>query len=283
VSPKLILFLFLNSNWLIVFWQSASYLEGCPAPGRSQLLTTETRLWKQGTIVDSLAGQRCRTPFQCPLWFWSFERWSADWLGTWLEIGSSPNSHFNSMSYRTDVIIPAVRQLLKWIIKWSIKFLKNSTTQSASPSNAGRHEQRFHFFFGIRYHAYRRRCQAPRSFDHLLAITIRYNSFDFFKIKWSIIIERMSSGMVSQLLAPRPHDLSNLGLRNWNLTSAQFWGENPTGQWRLYLTNLSPNSPGMLHLCSLILLGFWTLIIYTSMRTSFNKKNYYDVNPKNKI
>ncbi|XP_046656203.1 neuroendocrine convertase 1-like isoform X2 [Daphnia pulicaria] len=64
------------------------------------------------------------------------------------------------------------------------------------------------------------------------------------------------SGMVSQLLAPRPHDLSNLGLRNWNLTSAQFWGENPTGQWRLYLTNLSPNSPGMLHLCSLILLGF---------------------------
>nr|CAH0109880.1 unnamed protein product [Daphnia galeata] len=64
------------------------------------------------------------------------------------------------------------------------------------------------------------------------------------------------SGMTSHLLAPRPNDQSTYGLSNWNLTSAQFWGENPSGQWRLYLSNLSPKNQGILHFCSLILYGF---------------------------
>ncbi|KAK4030076.1 hypothetical protein OUZ56_023034 [Daphnia magna] len=64
------------------------------------------------------------------------------------------------------------------------------------------------------------------------------------------------SGMVSPVLAARPNDLSNQGLFHWNLTSAQFWGEHPSGQWRLFLSNVSPNSQGILDFCSLTLYGF---------------------------
>lgn len=84
--------------------------------------------------------------------------------------------------------------------------------------------------------------------------------FDLRLINWLLIIASeyiCISGMTSHLLAPRPNDQSTYGLSNWNLTSAQFWGENPSGQWRLYLSNLSPKNQGILHFCSLILYGFW--------------------------
>jgi hypothetical protein len=46
------------------------------------------------------------------------------------------------------------------------------------------------------------------------------------------------SGMRSQLLHPRIKDNSTDGFRQWPFTSVQFWGENPTGMWKLHVDQI---------------------------------------------
>ena len=36
---------------------------------------------------------------------------------------------------------------------------------------------------------------------------------------------------------PRPDDDIHGGFNNWNLTSVQFWGESPRGDWKLVVEN----------------------------------------------
>lgn len=36
---------------------------------------------------------------------------------------------------------------------------------------------------------------------------------------------------------PRNRDNSVNGFTNWNLTSVQYWGENPLGDWTLFVQN----------------------------------------------
>ncbi|KAJ8411513.1 hypothetical protein AAFF_G00163210 [Aldrovandia affinis] len=45
------------------------------------------------------------------------------------------------------------------------------------------------------------------------------------------------SSTCSQLLGPRGNDASAAGLRNWTLMTVQAWGEEPTGTWRLKVTD----------------------------------------------
>jgi subtilisin-like proprotein convertase family protein len=61
--------------------------------------------------------------------------------------------------------------------------------------------------------------------------------------------------MISTLLEPRLLDQDAGGFTNWNLTSAQFWGEQPVGQWRLYFANVVQGN-GRVASCSLTFYGF---------------------------
>ena len=42
---------------------------------------------------------------------------------------------------------------------------------------------------------------------------------------------------LSVLMHPRNRDNSVNGFTNWNLTSVQYWGENPIGDWTLFVQN----------------------------------------------
>lgn len=81
----------------------------------------------------------------------------------------------------------------------------------------------------------------------------------------------ISAGLISQLLMPRPSDVSTDGFRQWNLTSAQFWKEDPSGLWSLSLSihpvattgtgsHTNDVHQGFLHSCSLIVFGYWFVL-----------------------
>jgi proprotein convertase subtilisin/kexin type 1 len=45
------------------------------------------------------------------------------------------------------------------------------------------------------------------------------------------------SGTMSQLLTARPEDKSNEGFKQWKFMSVHFWGEDPSGTWKLYVVD----------------------------------------------
>nr|WBW70068.1 venom protein [Lampona murina] len=47
------------------------------------------------------------------------------------------------------------------------------------------------------------------------------------------------SGTVSMILSRRERDSSAVGFRNWTFLSVHFWGENPSGRWRLLIRDLT--------------------------------------------
>merc|ERR1711983_57819 len=64
------------------------------------------------------------------------------------------------------------------------------------------------------------------------------------------------TGTVSQLLAPRPLDNSLSGFANfrtWPLMSTHYWGEDPTGTWKLTVVNGGDRTA---------YIGGWKLIVY---------------------
>ncbi|XP_023335904.1 furin-like protease 2 [Eurytemora carolleeae] len=69
---------------------------------------------------------------------------------------------------------------------------------------------------------------------------------------------RSPRGTVSHLLLPRPRDTMASGFEDWPFLSVHFWGEDPTGEWTLEISNSeteSANSDGLLKHWQLVLYG----------------------------
>jgi hypothetical protein len=49
-------------------------------------------------------------------------------------------------------------------------------------------------------------------------------------------------GTTSNLLAPRKFDTSDKGLKDWSFMTVHLWGENPVGEWTLYVRDQGQNS-----------------------------------------
>ncbi|XP_054715875.1 neuroendocrine convertase 1-like [Uloborus diversus] len=47
------------------------------------------------------------------------------------------------------------------------------------------------------------------------------------------------SGSVSMILSRRERDTSAIGFKNWTFLSVHFWGENPAGEWKLLVRDLT--------------------------------------------
>ena len=54
---------------------------------------------------------------------------------------------------------------------------------------------------------------------------------------YSIYNLLFSIGTISQLLTIRPEDESKEGFKDWRFMSVHFWGENPAGEWTLYIVD----------------------------------------------
>ncbi|XP_064481947.1 neuroendocrine convertase 1-like [Ornithodoros turicata] len=64
------------------------------------------------------------------------------------------------------------------------------------------------------------------------------------------------SGSVSVLLFRRANDVSKMGFRNWTFMTVHFWGENPTGLWKLvFRDKRGSRDNGRINSVSLILRG----------------------------
>lgn len=66
------------------------------------------------------------------------------------------------------------------------------------------------------------------------------------------------SGTPSSVLLPRPFDTQESNFNNWPFLSVHFWGENPSGQWKLIISNEGRHRvllPGKLKEWSLIFYG----------------------------
>ena len=50
------------------------------------------------------------------------------------------------------------------------------------------------------------------------------------------------SGTISNLLSPRKFDSSKKGLKDWSFMTVQLWGENPVGEWTLYVRDQGQSS-----------------------------------------
>ena len=65
-------------------------------------------------------------------------------------------------------------------------------------------------------------------------------------------------GTTSHLLLPRPKDRTASSFDNWPFLSVHYWGEDPTGEWRLTITNTASRNgsrPGQLRHWQLVLHG----------------------------
>ncbi|KAI2798926.1 peptidase S8 [Blomia tropicalis] len=93
-----------------------------------------------------------------------------------------------------------------------------------------------------------------RYLEHVQAkITLKYQPRGSLKI--SII---SPSGTISHLLYPRPRDNEEISFNAWPFLSVHFWGEKPSGTWRLVIQNDGSKSaiiPGKLFSWSLIFFG----------------------------
>ena len=64
------------------------------------------------------------------------------------------------------------------------------------------------------------------------------------------------AGTVSMILSRRERDTSAIGFRNWTFLSVHFWGENPAGEWRVLVRDLTgQNYVGSVKSASLTLHG----------------------------
>ncbi|KFM81220.1 Neuroendocrine convertase 1, partial [Stegodyphus mimosarum] len=64
------------------------------------------------------------------------------------------------------------------------------------------------------------------------------------------------SGTVSMILSRRERDSSAIGFKNWTFLSVHFWGENPAGQWRVLLRDLTgKNYKGSVNFAKITLHG----------------------------
>jgi len=93
-----------------------------------------------------------------------------------------------------------------------------------------------------------------RYLEHVQAkITLKYQPRGNLKI--SLI---SPSGTISHLLIPRPRDVEEISFNAWPFLSVHFWGEKPSGTWRLIIQNDGTKSalvPGKLFSWSLIFYG----------------------------
>ena len=51
----------------------------------------------------------------------------------------------------------------------------------------------------------------------------------------SVMSEKRVLGTISQLLTARSNDKSDAGFKDWRFMTVHFWGENPTGDWKLHI------------------------------------------------
>ncbi|KAG8180868.1 hypothetical protein JTE90_016882 [Oedothorax gibbosus] len=47
------------------------------------------------------------------------------------------------------------------------------------------------------------------------------------------------AGTVSMMLSRRDRDYSSIGFKNWTFSSVHFWGEKPTGKWKVLVRDLT--------------------------------------------
>eukprot|EP00117_Sycon_ciliatum_P013518 scpid34651/ scgid4459/ Proprotein convertase subtilisin/kexin type 5; Proprotein convertase 5; Proprotein convertase 6; Subtilisin/kexin-like protease PC5 len=76
----------------------------------------------------------------------------------------------------------------------------------------------------------------------------------------SAILDLISpSGTRVRILYPRPADDKTTGIWQWPISTSFFWGERPSGQWRVEVASSSPQENGFLHSIELVLSGTTSL------------------------
>ena len=93
-----------------------------------------------------------------------------------------------------------------------------------------------------------------RYLEHLQArISLRYQPRGSLRISL-----KSPRGTTSHLLLPRPKDRISSTFDNWPFLSVHYWGEDPTGEWELKITNdgkKNAANPGILKHWQLVLHG----------------------------
>ena len=109
-----------------------------------------------------------------------------------------------------------------------------------------------------------------RYLEHLQArISLKYQPRGDLRISL-----RSPRGTTSHLLLPRPKDRLSSTFDNWPFLSVHYWGEDPTGEWELKITNAGKKkaaSPGILK--------HWQLVLHGTEQNPLESLKVFSQNP----